>query len=256
MKIPKATLTPLWLLAFLCGGLSHTVAASAQEAHSDQLQPPVANLADASQKLDLRRPPDSYEPMNSRQRWHDYWRQNYYSPGALFQTFFSGLGDSLGSVPPWNEGGAGYAEHFGSEFARFSIAGTIHSSLAAALQQDTRYFPCRSREPWQRTIHALSRPFITYGSQGQRQFDASGLAGIYGAPMLMTTWYPRNYTALGYGVRQGNIALGISAALYVIREFGPDARKTFSLRRLRNERAGPHPLDRPPNSPAQTTPIR
>jgi len=52
--------------------------------------------------------------------------------------------------------------------------------------------------------------------------DIAGLAGLYGGPMIMTAWYPARYTPLGYGVRQGNVAAGVTAGIYLIREFSPE----------------------------------
>lgn len=57
-----------------------------------------------------------------------------------------------------------------------------------------------------------------------------GLSGIYAGSMLMMDWYPREYGPLTNGVRNGNIAVGVTAAIYVIREFSPELKKTFHRR--------------------------
>jgi hypothetical protein len=48
--------------------------------------------------------------------------------------------------------------------------------------------------------------------------------------MVMATWYPSRYTAFGYGVRQGNLAAGITTGIYVIREFSPELKRLFRHR--------------------------
>jgi hypothetical protein len=168
-----------------------------------------------------------YTPMTRQERWQDYKHQNFESYGAFFQAFFTGLGDYSGRVPRWDSGMTGLSEHVGSEFASFTIAGTIHSSLAATLHQDTRYFHCSCRGGLHRTLHAASRSIFTYGDNGRIYPDVSGLAGIYGASMLTTEWYPQKYTATGYGVRQANVAVGVTSAIYVIREFSPEIKRAF-----------------------------
>lgn len=173
----------------------------------------------------------SYSPMTKEERWQDYEHQNFASYGAFFQAFFTGLGDQLGSVPRWDSGMTGLSEHVGSEFATFAIGGTIHSSLAAALHQDTRYFRCSCRGALPRTLHAVGRTIFTYGDNGHLYPDVSGLAGIYAGPMLMTEWYPAKYSATGYGVRQANIAVGITSAVYAIREFSPEIKRAFHRRK-------------------------
>jgi len=172
-----------------------------------------------------------YSPMTKQERWKDYERQNFESYGAFFQALFTGLGDYSGSVPKWDSGVTGVSEHVGSEFASFTIAGTIHSSLAATLHQDTRYFHCSCRGGFHRTLHAVGRTLFTYGDNGRIYPDVSGLAGIYGGSMLTTEWYGGKYTATGYGVRQANIAVGITSAVYVIREFSPEIRQAIRRRK-------------------------
>lgn len=173
----------------------------------------------------------SYSLMTRQERWQDYEDQNFKSYGAFFQAFFTGLGDYTGNVPRWDSGMTGISEHVGSEFARFTIGGTIHSSLAAGLHQDTRYFRCSCRGVFPRTLHAVGRTIFTYGDNGHLFPDVSGLAGIYSGSMLMTAWYPAKYTATGYGVRQGNVAVGVTSAIYVIREFSPEIKRAFHWRK-------------------------
>ena len=170
----------------------------------------------------------SYVPMTGRERWNDYLRQNFAQPGAFFQTFFTALGDQTGHVPSnWGRGVNVFPQRLGSEFARFTIGGTIESTIDAGLHQDTRFFRCTCHGTVARSLHAVSRSFLTYNNNGKRRLDIGGIAGMYGGPMLMTTWYPRNYTALGYGIRQGNLAAGITGGIYVIREFSPELNRLF-----------------------------
>jgi len=172
-----------------------------------------------------------YSPMTKQERWQDYEQQNFKSYGALFQALFAGLGDYEGHVPKWDSGVAGVSEHVGSEFATFTIAGTIHSSLAATLHEDTRYFRCSCQGGFHRTLHAVGRTLFTYGDNGHLYPDISGLAGIYGGEMLTTEWYGGKYTPTGYGIRQANIAVGITSAVYVIREFSPEIKQAIHRRR-------------------------
>lgn len=243
-----------WCLMF-CIVLSATIPTWAQQGDaSASLRQIEAALSNPSLAQPVRRSPGSsspssapaghplaparattqtftYTPMTREERWQDYEKVNFDSYGAFFQAFFTGLGDYSGNVPHWDSGMAGLSEHVGSEFATFAIAGTIHSSLAATLHQDTRYFHCACRGGLHRTVHALGRTFFTYGDNGHLYPDVSGLAGIYGGEMLTTEWYPGKYTATGYGVRQGNVAVGVTSAIYVIREFSPEIKRAFHRRK-------------------------
>ena len=175
----------------------------------------------------------NYVPMTNEERWKDYVHQNFGQPGAFFQTFFTALGDQTGNVPSeWGKGPGVFPRRFSSEFAQFTIGGTIKSAMAAGLHEDTRFYPCACRGMWRRTAHALSRTFVTYNENGKRTLDIAGLASLYGGPMIMTTWYPARYTPLGYGVRQGNLAVGITAGIYVIREFSPELKGLFRHKKV------------------------
>jgi hypothetical protein len=209
-------------------GLSVFFAIPLQTAHCQTLLPAVAPHATTLPKAPVvfsdrqALGPPAFVPMTGSDRVQDFLRVNFESRGAFFQTFFTGLGDTTSNIPKWDSGALGFSEHMGSEFARFTIGGAIHSSVAATLHQDTRYFRCTCQGGLHRTIHAMSRTLVTYDDHGRLRPDISGLAGIYSGPMIMTSWYPSNYTPLGYGVRQGNIAAGITTAIYVIREFSPE----------------------------------
>jgi hypothetical protein len=179
----------------------------------------------------------NYVPMTGQERWHDYVRQNFAQPGAFFQTFFTALGDQTGNVPSdWGGGANKFPQRLASEFARFTIGGTIASTIDAGLRQDTRFFRCACRGAMARTAHAVSRTFLTYNRDGKRRLDIGGIAGIYGGPMVMTTWNPSRYTALGYGIRQGNMAAGITTGIYVIREFSPELKRLFRQRDKTSQR--------------------
>ena len=217
MRHLEAVSLSLFFAVFLLSAHSQTPMPSAS--------PGETSLPDAPFVSSVRRQissPPGFAPMTKSDRVQDFLHVNFESRGAFFQTFFTGLGDTTGNVPKWDSGALGFSEHMGSEFVRFTIGGAIHSSVAATLHQDTRYFRCTCHGGLHRTFHAVSRTLVTYDDHGRLRPDISGLAGIYGGPMIMTSWYPANYTPLGYGVRQGNISAGITTVIYVIREFGPE----------------------------------
>jgi hypothetical protein len=174
----------------------------------------------------------AYSAMSPESRWKDYVTTNFVQPGAYFQAFFTALGDETGNVPAeWGGGAAAFPKHFASQFARFTIGGTVNSSAAALLKEDTRFHSCHCERKLARATYAVSRTFLTYDDRGRTTPNIAGLAGIYSGPIFMTTWYPSRYTALGYGVRQGNLALGITAGIDLIREFSPQIKDFFHRKR-------------------------
>ena len=170
----------------------------------------------------------SYSPMTKKERWSQYLNENFASQGPYFRAFGASLGGSTANKPAeWGGPAERYSLNFASQFARFTIAGTVQSSMAAGLGYDTRYHHCDCKGGWKRTGHALSRTFVTYDSFRRRRFDVPTLSGIYAGSMLMMEWYPRGYNPLTNGVRNGNIAAGITAGIYLIREFSPELKRKF-----------------------------
>ena len=81
---------------------------------------------------------------------------------------------------------------------------------------------CECKGGWKRAGNAISRTFLTNDSSGQRKFDLPGLSGIYAGSVLMMYWYPRGDDPLTTGVRNGNIAVGVTTGIYLIKEFSPE----------------------------------
>lgn len=173
----------------------------------------------------------SYSPMTKKERWNQYLGDNFVNQGAYFKAFGASLGDSTANRPAqWGGPAERYSLNFASQFARFTITGTVQSSMAAALAYDTRYHQCECKGGWKRAGHALSRTFVTYDSSGHHKLDVPGLSGIYEGSMLMMYWYPRGYDPLTNGVRNGNIAVGVTTGVYVIKEFSPELKRMFHRR--------------------------
>jgi hypothetical protein len=189
----------------------------------------------AAQQSSASRPASAvlfYAPMTKQDRWKDYLQTNFVQPGAYFQAFFTALGDEAGKVPAdWGNGAGVFPKHLVSQFARFSIGGTVRSSAAILLGEDTRFHSCRCQGTLARTGYAVSRTFLTYDVRGRTTPNIAGLAGVYSGPMVMTAWYSNRYTALGYGVRQGNLALAITAGIDLIREFSPEIKDSLHRRK-------------------------
>jgi len=176
-------------------------------------------------------PTRNYSPMTKEERWNQYLSDNYVNRGAYFRAFGASFGDSTANRPAqWGGPAERYPLNFASQFGRFAIAGTIQSSMAAALSYDTRYHHCDCSGGWKRAGHALKRAFVTYDSSGHQKIDLPGISGIYAGSMLMMYWYPRGYAPLTDGVRNGNIAMGVTTGVYLIREFSPELKRMFHRR--------------------------
>lgn len=122
-------------------------------------------------------------------------------------------------------GARGYFERAGSHYARSIVQGGIHSSLAAALGHDTRYFREPEKSGWRRAGHALRRTLITRNSEGASVFDVSNLTAIYAGPLVSSTWHPHRYGPFTQCLRGGDIGMGAQAMSNLLHEFGPDLKR-------------------------------
>jgi hypothetical protein len=169
-----------------------------------------------------------YTPMTADQRWQDYVSGSLFSPSVAFRSLASAAISHVNKDPvQWGQSSRGYFERVGSHWARFAVQGTIHSSLAAALGHDTRYFREPEKSGWQRTRHALRRTFVTRNREGHTVFDVSQMAGLYGAPMASSLWNPNRHGAFRLGVRDGTIGIGMQSGSNLFKEFGPDLKRAI-----------------------------
>jgi hypothetical protein len=192
-----------------------------------QLAPVFLLLTIALPTIGLAQEAD-YTPMTSGQRWNDYVSGSLLSPSVAFRSLASAAISHASKDPvQWDQSPRSYFERVGSHWARFAVQGTIHSSLAAALGHDTRYFREPEKSGWQRTRHALRRTFVTQNREGHTVFDVSQMAGLYGAPMASSLWNPNRHGAFKQGVRAGTFGIGMQAGSNLFKEFGPDIRRAI-----------------------------
>ena len=92
---------------------------------------------------------------------------------------------------------------------------------------DPRYLSCQCKGFFRRTGHAFKWSLVTKNESGRTRFDFPEIAGAYGSGMLSTYWYPDRYRPLADGVRSGNQQMIFVVAINVVKEFGPEIKRTF-----------------------------
>ncbi len=168
-----------------------------------------------------RPPAPLYEPPTAEQRLRWYAREAF-GPMALARTGAGALAQQMAGAPPeWRQGVHGFGMRFASRQGRLVVQETIELGAASLLREDPRYVKCACRGALRRTGHALASTFLARDSRGKRVIALAGLGGIYGGAMISTAWYPARYSALGDGVRYGNLSLAITGGLNLVKEFWP-----------------------------------
>ena len=174
-------------------------------------------------------PIDTYTPLTRHERWHGYLHETFLGTQPALQIFGTALLDHIGHAPTqWGVGFHGYAHRLENRFFSAMIEGSVHSTIAALLHQDTRYLSAHDGRVARRVGHALERTLLTYNQSGESVIDVSGLAGIYAGTMIPMFWHPRGYSPLAQGVREGNFGVMFQAGNNLIKEFRPDLQRLFT----------------------------
>jgi hypothetical protein len=169
-----------------------------------------------------------YTPLSRHERWHGYLHETFLGTKPAAQIFGTALLDHIGHAPTqWGVGLHGYTHRLENRFFATMIDGSVHSSLAAILHQDTRYLRAHDGRFTHRAAHALKRTLFTYDSAGGRVLDISGLGGIYAGTMIPELWHPNGYSPFHQGVQAGNFGVMFQAANNLIQEFRPDLEHLF-----------------------------
>jgi hypothetical protein len=139
----------------------------------------------------------------------------------------AGLDQATDSPPEWQQGFTGYSERFGSDLGISVVKTSTRYGLAAALREDTSYYPCRCTGFFPRLRHAaISTLTARRGEDGHNVFSIPGLVAPYaGATAAVYGWYPNRYGAKD-AFRVGNYSLLESVGLNIGLEFiygGPHA---------------------------------
>jgi hypothetical protein len=175
-------------------------------------------------------PENGYTAMSDHERWHLYLHENLLSTRFGVEVLGSALISHISRDPKeWGLGFRGYFRRVQNRFVTASVDGAVHSSLAAVLHEDTRYWRYHgSKNGLRRAGHALARTFVTYNDAGERVPDFASMAGIYTGSVVSTYWHPRSSVPFMRGVQAGNAAVLGQAGANLFKEFGPDLKHLFA----------------------------
>ena len=122
--------------------------------------------------------------------------------------------------PDYREGVDGYGERLGSTFAGGYANVLIGDALLPSiLHQDPRYFYQGRGTTRSRLLHALSTPILTYGDNGRRQFNFSGIGGDLASGAIACAYYPTQQRDVSLVYKSGLIGAGGRIANGLLQEF-------------------------------------
>lgn len=171
--------------------------------------------------------PIQASPAPSPERWRNYRKDAFLSPGPFFATAMPAIGEHRRSEPhEYGAGWGGFANRLGRRGALYQLQTALYHSSAAALGTRTGYRRCACTGAAKRLGYALSRTFLATTNSGRTVPNIAYLGGVFaGAAIATETWYPNRYRASREGLRAGTVQVSVNSAINLIHEFGPELKR-------------------------------
>jgi hypothetical protein len=135
--------------------------------------------------------------------------------------------------PNYGQTGKGYAQRLGAAAARASSERIFTDSLYAPLfHTDPRYYVMgRDHGAVRRTVHAVSRVFVTRTDAGGETIDLALLAGNLTGAAVTQTYYPPGNRDFEQVMTTFGTSLGGSAVGYLFDEFVANSAEFLQLKK-------------------------
>lgn len=162
----------------------------------------------------------SIAPLSSNQKF-ELFRKQTFDPGMLaVSAAIAGLQTGGNLSPLYGSDGTAYAQRFGAMTAVISTGSLFSQAVfPSVFHQDPRYFPRRRGSALTRIGYSLSRTVITYKDNGATSFNSSQILGSALTTASTNFYYPPADRTVIRNAEGFGIALGVSAAINVLREF-------------------------------------
>jgi hypothetical protein len=168
-------------------------------------------------------------PLTARQKLDVTTRSNFDIGQLLYGLGLAAASQITNADPSLGRGASGFGKRFALEFTDISIENYWTTAiLPVALHQDPRYFRLGRGNPWHRLGYALSRIVVTRGDAATAQFNFSEIGGAAAAAGIYNLYHPASDRSLANTLDSCGLQIAFDAGFIVMREFWPDARRTFS----------------------------
>jgi hypothetical protein len=169
-------------------------------------------------------------PLSGDQRSSLFFKGYLGAPATYLLPLVEGGASQMANMPVgWPSNMNGYDRRVGTSLALNTMEAGIRDAGDAAMGLDPRYFPCRCTGSLRRSWYALKMTALAYNSSGHARLDLPRIAGDYASSMLITTWYPSQYSPLVQGVKTGHMQLGTDLAFNLYREFTPEMKRVLHI---------------------------
>lgn len=170
-------------------------------------------------------------PLTAKQKLRIAAKDSFDYPLIILGAAYAGLYQVENSHPEFGQGVEGYFKRFGTSYTD-QVDGNIMTEgiMPILLKEDPRYFRKAQGSIGSRTLYALTRILITRTDAGAATLNYSELLGNGIAAGIGLSYYPDNRDVGDY-LQNWGIQLGTDAASQVLKEFWPDIKRWWYVRR-------------------------
>ncbi|MBV8807479.1 MAG: hypothetical protein JO033_02295 [Acidobacteriaceae bacterium] len=179
------------------------------------------------------------QPLTPGQKFKIAAKDSFDYPLILLGAAYAGLYQLEDSHSEFGQGFEGYMKRFGTSYCD-QVTGNMFTEafLPILLHQDPRYFRMSEGSFGRRTWYAVSRIFVAHTDSGKTVFNYSEIAGNGIASAIGLSYYPDNRNVPDYMMNWG-IQLGTDATSQVLKEFWPDIKRWWYVRRHKEAPSNP-----------------
>jgi hypothetical protein len=178
-----------------------------------------------------------YTPISAGRKLKIATKDSFDYPLAILAGAYAGLYQLENNHPEFGQGMKGYASRLGTSYADQVIGNYLTEGFLPVLfHEDPRYFRMSNGPKKQRTIYALTRIFVTHTDSGKASFNFAEVVGNGMAAGIGLSYYPDARDVKDFSINWAT-QLGTDATSQVLKEFWPDVKKWWYLRRHKGEDA-------------------
>jgi hypothetical protein len=190
-------------ILFTAGWIVLTAAANAQAA-APSASPPTRT--DAVNDLP---PNEPYTPPSRQVQFRNYAFDLLGPYPFITSAGTAGIHQATDNPPEWGQGLDGYMRRLGSSYGISVVETSTRYGLAAALRDNTLYYPCTCSGFGKRLEHAVISSFTDRrGADGHRVVSIPAIVAPYAGTFTATyAWYPRQHYGTGDALLMGTNGL-------------------------------------------------
>lgn len=121
----------------------------------------------------------------------------------------------------WRQGAEAFGRNYADALAERVSFQSARFVTGVITREDPRYIPSGRRNPWARSLYALSFTFVDRSDSGRPMPALSNLGGAAASGFVGNTYLPAGFNDVTHAGQRATVRFGMFAAGNLFREFAP-----------------------------------